>query len=43
MKQKEGANALGFAPRVGRISGSLLTTVAELSERYGAGRVRATA
>jgi sulfite reductase (ferredoxin) len=43
MKQKDGANALGFALRVGRISGSLLTTVAELSERYGAGRVRATA
>jgi sulfite reductase (ferredoxin) len=43
MKQKDGANALGFALRVGRISGSLLTTVAELAERYGAGRVRATA
>jgi sulfite reductase (ferredoxin) len=43
MKQKDGANALGFALRVGRISGSLLTTVAELAERYGAGLVRATA
>ena len=43
MKQKDGANALGFALRVGRISGSLLTTVGELAERYGAGRVRATA
>jgi sulfite reductase (ferredoxin) len=43
MKQKDGANALGFALRVGRISGSLLTTVGELAERYGSGRVRATA
>jgi sulfite reductase (ferredoxin) len=43
MKQKDGGNALGFALRVGRISGRLLTTVAELSERYGTGRVRATA
>jgi sulfite reductase (ferredoxin) len=43
MKQKDGANALGFALRTGRISGSLLTTVADLADRYGAGRIRATA
>ncbi|MET0765816.1 MAG: nitrite/sulfite reductase [Blastococcus sp.] len=43
MKQKDGANALGFALRTGRISGSLLSTVADLADRYGAGRIRATA
>jgi sulfite reductase (ferredoxin) len=43
MKQKDGANAVGFALRVGRISGSLLRTVADLAERFGAGRIRTTA
>ncbi len=43
MKQKDGANAVGFALRTGRISGSLLATVAGFAEQYGAGRVRATA
>jgi sulfite reductase (ferredoxin) len=43
MKQKDGANALGFALRTGRISGSLLTRVADLADEYGAGRIRATA
>jgi sulfite reductase (ferredoxin) len=43
MRQKDGANAVGFALRVGRISGSLLTTVAGLAEQYGAGRIRTTA
>jgi sulfite reductase (ferredoxin) len=43
MKQKDGANAVGFALRVGRISGRLLATVADLAERFGAGRIRTTA
>jgi sulfite reductase (ferredoxin) len=43
MKQKDGANALGFALRTGRISGSLLATVADLADRFGAGRIRTTA
>jgi sulfite reductase (ferredoxin) len=42
MKQKDGANALGFALRTGRISGSLLATVADLADRFGAGRIRTT-
>jgi sulfite reductase (ferredoxin) len=43
MKQKDGGNALGFALRTGRISGSLLARVADLADEYGAGRIRATA
>ncbi|MGK5110904.1 nitrite/sulfite reductase [Geodermatophilus sp. CPCC 205506] len=43
MKQKDGANALGFALRTGRISGTLLTRVADLADEYGRGRIRATA
>jgi sulfite reductase (ferredoxin) len=42
MKQKDGANALGFALRTGRISGSLLTRVAHLADEYGQGRIRTT-
>ena len=36
-KQKDGANAVGFALRTGRISGSLLTRIADLADEYGAG------
>jgi sulfite reductase (ferredoxin) len=43
MRQKDGANALGFALRTGRVSGTLLATVADLADRYGRGRVRTTA
>jgi sulfite reductase (ferredoxin) len=43
MKQKDGANALGFALRTGRITGSMLTRVAELADQYGQGRIRTTA
>src|SRR5687768_17224713 len=43
MRQKDGANALGFALRTGRISGTVLATVADLADRHGAGRVRTTA
>ena len=42
LKQKDGANALGFALRTGRISGSMLATVADLADRFGAGRIRTT-
>jgi sulfite reductase (ferredoxin) len=43
MRQKDGANALGFALRTGRISGSLLTRVADLADEYAGGRIRTTA
>ena len=43
-KQKDGANALGFALRTGRLSGSLLTRIADLAEEFGGqgGRIRTT-
>ncbi len=41
-KQKDGANAVGFALRTGRISGSLLSTIADLADEYGQGRIRTT-
>jgi sulfite reductase (ferredoxin) len=43
MKQKDGANALGFALRTGRITGSLLARIADLAQEYGQGRIRTTA
>jgi sulfite reductase (ferredoxin) len=42
-RQRDGRFAVGFAPRAGRISGSTLTAVADLADRYGAGRVATTA
>jgi sulfite reductase (ferredoxin) len=43
-RQQDGANALGFALRTGRISGTLLTRLADLAEQYGTrgGRLRTT-
>jgi sulfite reductase (ferredoxin) len=43
-KLKDGTNALGFALRTGRISGTLLGRLAELAEQYGTqgGRLRTT-
>ncbi|MEU2348131.1 nitrite/sulfite reductase [Modestobacter sp. NPDC049651] len=43
-KQKDGTNALGFALRTGRISGSLLTRIADLAAEHGTqgGRIRTT-
>jgi sulfite reductase (ferredoxin) len=41
-RQKDGNNAVGFALRTGRISGSLLTRIADLADEYGAGRIRTT-
>ena len=43
MRQKDGANAVGFALRTGRISGTLLATVARLADEFGGGRIRTTA
>jgi sulfite reductase (ferredoxin) len=43
LRQKDGANALGFALRTGRISGSLLTRVAALADEHAQGRIRTTA
>ncbi len=41
-RQKDGANAVGFALRTGRITGSVLTRIADLADEYGQGRVRTT-
>jgi sulfite reductase (ferredoxin) len=41
-RQKDGLNAVGFALRTGRITGSLLTTIADLADEYGQGRIRTT-
>ncbi|MGP8000091.1 MAG: nitrite/sulfite reductase [Streptosporangiaceae bacterium] len=41
-EQQDGRYYVGFAPRVGRLSGTALTQVAELAARYGSGRVRTT-
>ncbi|MDP9390368.1 MAG: nitrite/sulfite reductase, partial [Actinomycetota bacterium] len=41
-RQKDGLNAVGFALHTGRISGSLLTTIANLADEYGQGRIRTT-
>ncbi|GHH79560.1 sulfite reductase [Streptomyces sulfonofaciens] len=42
-RQKDGRFYVGFAPRVGRVDGTLLTKIAELAEAHGSGRVRTTA
>jgi sulfite reductase (ferredoxin) len=41
--QKDGAYYVGVAPTVGRVSGTLLTRLADLVEEYGAAGVRLTA
>src|ERR1700712_4785853 len=41
-QQKDGKFYVGVAPRVGRVSGSLLASVADLAEQYGEGEVRCT-
>jgi sulfite reductase (ferredoxin) len=40
--QRDGNYYVGFAPRVGRVSGELLGVIGDLAERYGSGRVRTT-
>ncbi|WKX73129.1 nitrite/sulfite reductase [Streptomyces sp. XD-27] len=42
-RQKDGRFYVGFAPRVGRVDGALLTKIAELAEEHGSGRLRTTA
>ncbi|MEB3983422.1 nitrite/sulfite reductase [Mycobacterium sp. 663a-19] len=39
---KNGLNAVGFAPIAGRVSGTILSTVADLAEQAGSNRVRFT-
>jgi sulfite reductase (ferredoxin) len=39
---KNGLNAVGFAPIAGRVSGTILTAVADLAERAGSNRIRFT-
>ncbi|HSP37183.1 MAG TPA: nitrite/sulfite reductase, partial [Frankiaceae bacterium] len=39
---RNGTFAVGFAPRAGRVSGTLLATVADLADQYGDGRIRTT-
>jgi sulfite reductase (ferredoxin) len=41
-RQVDGNFAVGFAPRAGRLTGTALKAVADLSDRYGQGRIRAT-
>jgi sulfite reductase (ferredoxin) len=41
-RQKDGLYYVGFAPKVGRVNGPLLTSIADLAERYGSGRVATT-
>jgi sulfite reductase (ferredoxin) len=41
-RQKDGLNYVGFAPKAGRIAGHQLRRVADLSDAFGAGRIRLT-
>ncbi|MET8899845.1 sulfite reductase SirA [Streptomyces sp. NPDC004538] len=41
-RQRDGRFYVGFAPRVGRVDGTILTKVADLAEAHGSGRVRTT-
>ncbi|MCZ0986219.1 nitrite/sulfite reductase [Streptomyces diastatochromogenes] len=41
-QQQDGRFYVGFAPRVGRVDGTLLTKIADLAEAHGSGRVRTT-
>ncbi|MFF2025143.1 nitrite/sulfite reductase [Streptomyces sp. NPDC058171] len=42
-RQKDGRFYIGFAPRVGRVDGTILTKVAQIAEDHGSGRLRTTA
>lgn len=41
-RTKNGLNAIGAAPIAGRVSGTILTAIAELAERAGSDRIRFT-
>jgi sulfite reductase (ferredoxin) len=40
--QRDGLYYVGFAPRVGRLTGDALAAIAALADKYGSGRVRTT-
>src|SRR5690606_30838698 len=40
--QADGRHYIGVAPVAGRVSGTILSQVADIAERYGTGRVRLT-
>jgi sulfite reductase (ferredoxin) len=40
--QRDGRFYVGFAPKVGRLDGDTLATIADLADKYGSGRVRTT-
>ena len=42
-RQKDGRFFVGFAPRVGRVSGTILGRIADIAEAHGSNRVRTTA
>jgi sulfite reductase (ferredoxin) len=42
-EQKDGKFYIGLAPVVGRVSGTLLSQLADVAERYGSDRIRTTA
>jgi sulfite reductase (ferredoxin) len=42
-EQKDGTAAIGFAPKAGRITGHELRLIADMADRFGDGRVAATA
>ncbi|MEU1401089.1 nitrite/sulfite reductase [Streptomyces sp. NPDC005728] len=41
-RQQDGRFYVGFAPRVGRVDGTLLAKIADVAEAHGSGRVRTT-
>ena len=41
-RQRDGRYYIGVAPTVGRVSGTLLSSLADVAQRYGSGRVRTT-
>ncbi|KII00383.1 sulfite reductase [Streptomonospora alba] len=41
--QRDGRNYVGFAPRVGRVSGTRLSRIADIAEEHGSDRIRTTA
>ncbi|QSI48692.1 nitrite/sulfite reductase [Thermobispora bispora] len=41
-RQKDGNFYVGFAPKVGRLSGELLHRIADIAERHGSDRIRTT-
>ncbi|WP_017557615.1 nitrite/sulfite reductase [Nocardiopsis baichengensis] len=42
-RQRDGRNYVGFAPRVGRVSGTKLSRIADIAEAHGSDRIRTTA